>query len=319
MPQSASLLGWAALMGMILSSSTYYSLAKELTVVLTPLALVLFSEALTAIFVLLSFGLFPAIKSLSGLSKAELLSLLVVGVLSSIVAPALLFAGLSMTSAVNATLFGNTEMLFLLLLSVLFMGERLRLSHSFSLLFIGAGVLCIALRGFTESVVLRPGDMLILLSSLIWAGSGLLFRKFLHDVPVSTVVLTRAVIAVWGISLSFLFSPAGAVIAQAQSLTPDLLVTLLAFAFLSRFLTVFCFYQSLDRLPVSTVSVFNNFAVIGSIAFAFWYLGEPLQTHQAVGAALILTGTILLEALNGYHPTHEHRISHLVQKHMHRA
>ncbi|MEK7218752.1 MAG: DMT family transporter, partial [Patescibacteria group bacterium] len=193
------------------------------------------------------------------------------------------------------------------------------LPHSFSLLFIASGVLFITMRGFSESFVLQSGDGLVLLASFIWAAGGLIFRKFLHSVPVSTVVFTRSLIAVWGIALTFLFSPASVVLAQAQFLTPDLLVTLLAFAFLSRFLTVFFFYQSLDRLPVATVSVFSNFAVVGSILFASWYLGEPLRLYQIIGASLILTGTVLLEVFNGFHPSHEHRVAHLMQKHAHRA
>jgi len=303
---------------MLAASSTYTSFAKLLTGTFSPLSLVVISELLTGGFIIFSVGLFPVIREFFLLPRRILLSLLAVGLLSGIAAPILIFTGIHSTGAVNATLFGNTEMLFLLLLAVAFLGERLKTGHIFSLCAIALGIIFISFRGFTSSLTLQHGDALLILASLSYAFGDLVFRRFLAEIPTHTIILGRSIVAITGLTIIAFFlhiSP----LQEASTLPISLLPVLLGFAFVSRLLNIFCFYQSLERLPVSTVSTLSNLTVISAIAFAAWFLGEPIYAYQLVGGTFILFGTAMLELVGEHHPSEEHQIAHLRQRQVQRA
>jgi drug/metabolite transporter (DMT)-like permease len=88
---------------------------------------------------------------------------------------------------------------------------------------------------------------------------------------------------------------------------------LIIFAFVSRFLNSVMYYMAIDRLPVTTVSLVSTLDIIGSIAFAFFYLGEPVLWYHYFGGAFIVLGNVLLELL-GTHETDKHLEQHLKQR-----
>ena len=91
-----------------------------------------------------------------------------------------------------------------------------------------------------------------------------------------------------------------------------LIPALLGFGFISRFLSSMTFYQSMEKLTLTTVSLVGSLGLIGSVIFANWYLGEPIEWYHYVGGAFVILGTIMLEFI-GTHPDEEHLEMHLKQ------
>lgn len=308
---SSQAIGWMALVVTIFSAGTYSGFAKVLTGAFTPLTFVFVSELLTAFLVLFSFGAMPMLRKLWRLEKKLYLPLLVVGLTSGTAAPLLMFAGLRASSAVNASLLGNTEMVFLLLLAMLFLGERCTRAQVFSACLIFFGIVVIALRGFTEGLTFQWGDALLLGASITWAVGSIVFRKYLHKDP-QLVLLVRSSIAVlFFFVLSSIIGPP--LLDDIRGFPLALLPALLGFAFISRFLNVFSFYEALDHLPVTHVSLLCNLTSIVSVVFAHFYVGEAIQAYHLAGGGLILAGTIFLE-LTGMHPTAKHLEGHVQQQ-----
>lgn len=310
-------IGWISLAAMVLCASTYNTFAKNLTSALSPLSLVFLSEILTAFFVLFSFGALPTIRGLCRLPRRMWAPLLALGMLNGIAAPLLWFMGLHWTSAVNASLFGHTQMLFLLGLAVFILRERLSRAHLLSATVVTCGVAFIALRGFSEGLRFYPGDFLILLSCLTFACGDIVFRKYLSNVQPHIALLVRSSISIAGFFLAspFIQHP---LVLELRSFPVSLIPILLAFAFISRFLNASCFYEALERLPVTTVSFASNMTFLGSIAFAHFFLGEPLTAYHIAGTLFILAGMVILEVV-GVHPTEKHLEMHLQQTRPHRA
>ncbi len=48
---------------------------------------------------------------------------------------------------------------------------------------------------------------------------------------------------------------------------------------------------SLQSLTPVTVGTFHHLVPVWAIAFAYLFLGEPIETHTVIGAAVILAGT----------------------------
>ena len=307
--------GWLALVTCILAAGTYTPFAKILTGSLSPLTLFFLSEALTGFFVALSFGLMPVLRALAGHSKRTLLWIGAVGLLSGTTAPLMQFAGIRLSSAVNASFFGSMETFFMLILAVMLLREPLRRMHIMSAAVMVLGMLTIVFRGFTEGLTLQVGDGLLVASSATFAFGSIFFRKHLKRCEPHVVLFGRSIVA---ITCFFLASPftQHPLISELKNLPVQVIPTLLAFGFLSRFLNIFSFYQSLDRLPVTIVSLFLNSSVVVAIGLAAFMLGEPLHAWHIAGGALIILGSILLE-IRGLHSTEKHLERHLRHKNGH--
>lgn len=55
-----------------------------------------------------------------------------------------------------------------------------------------------------------------------------------------------------------------------------------------------CYYRALQLGPVSKVASLDKLSLALAIGFAFLFLGEQITVHIAMGALLILAGTILI-------------------------
>lgn len=311
--QRSENVGWLFLVISIFSAATYNAFAKSLTIVFGPLSLIFVSEVLTLFFILFSFGVLPTIRELLRVRRSMLLPLMTIGIFSGTLAPLFWFAGLRHTTAVNAVLFGNAELVFMLLLATIVLKERWTAGRAVAVGSILAGITTIALEGFTRGVHVQIGDILVLLAALWFSIGSITFRKYLHHSHPQIAMMTRSAVA---IAVFFLLSPfqPHPFIEELESFPLRLLPALIGFGFISKFLNVFAFYQSLERLPVSTVSLFGSLGVIVSVTFSHLYLGEPIFAYHILGGVLIVAGTIILETFGLTH-TREH----LRQRCHHRA
>lgn len=305
-------IGWLALSTSILAGSTFNVFAKLLSVDLSPLSLVFISELLVLTFVVLSFGLVPIVRSFASLNRSQFLKLLAMGLLSGVISPTLWFTGLSMTSAVNASFFGKAEMLFVFLLAGLFLHERITRAHFLAAGSISAGLVIIALRGFSETVTPQVGDMLIILSTVSFALGNCVYSKWLHHIPSHIALCARSTTAVIAF---FLVSPfiTHSLAAEASAFPLALIPALLGFGFISRFINSVAFYESIERLPMSSISLVGSLDVILSTTVAYAVLGEPIGWYHFLGGGFVILGTLLLELL--HEPRSEHAAEQRQQRH----
>lgn len=290
----------------ILGGSTFSVFARELSAVFSPLSMLFVGESSIVVFVLLSYGFLPMLRCLLSLTARETLSLLFFSALV-IAGLGLWYMGLRTTEAVNAELIGKTETLFTILLAVILLHERLRKRHIASGLLMGLGVAIVLLRDVNGGFHLHSGDALIIVGGLCFSGATIMFKKCLLAIPPEFILLFRSSCAVL---LFFLLSPflPHPFVAELQRLPFRLIPVILSFAFLSRFLAVFSFYQAIDRLPLTIVYLTLPLSTVGALLFAHAYLGEPLHIFHGIGAVLIL-GSVLI--LNSHPRMRQHPRQHL--------
>lgn len=238
--------------------------------------------------------------------------MLTIGLMNGIIAPLLWFSGLQYTSAVNASLFSSTEMMFLMILAVLLLKEEWTFLHFCSTMTIALGIATISLRGFSDGLDIQIGDFLLILASFSFSMGSIIFRKYLHGTDPQLVIFIRSLSPVAGIFLisPFLESPLAH---ELPSLSYFAIAALLGFGLISRFMNTFTFYEAIDRLPVSTVSMFSHLTMVAAIFFARIFLGEAIEFYHILGGGLIIFGTLLLE-IRGLHPSEEHLESHLTER-----
>lgn len=304
--------GWTALGISVLSGSTFTAFAKVLTSSLSSLSLMFVSEVLTAFFILFSYGFLPVMKRVLHMHRRDLRWLLIVSFLNGVAGPMLLFTGLYYTSAVNAVFYSNLHLVFIVVLAAVVLREKITSAHYAAIFTILAGTVVISLRGFTHGLSLQLGDILVIASSLGYASGSVYFRKHLSHIEPHVALLMRSMTAM---TVFFIVSPfiRHPFISEVMNFPPALIPALIGFGFIGRFLNSVSYYQALERLPVTTVSLVGSLGIVGSTLFAFAYLGEPIFWYHYVGGAFIVLGTVLMEVI-GTHPDEEHLEMHLKQR-----
>ncbi|MBI3335942.1 DMT family transporter [Candidatus Peregrinibacteria bacterium] len=307
-------IGWIALVIGVLAGATFSAFAKQLGSALSPLSILFVGETMMLLFTLFSFGTIRLVEESRRLTHAQIIPLLMIGLLATL-GLTLIFTGMHSTSATNAELFGRAETVFLIVLAIFILHERLTQLHVVGGFLILLGITVVSFRGFTEVISLRTGDLLIMWGALCFATVSIILKKYLANVPPELILFTRSAIA---ILTFFLFSPfiEQRFIEEIRLLPLHLFPPLLGFGFLSRFIATLGIYQAIERLPITTISFFTPVSMVLAVIFAHFYLGEPLLPYHFAGGGLILCG-IFLTRTNGVHTTEEQVVVITKQHHRH--
>ncbi len=285
-------LGYTLAFGALISGGTYSALAKGLTGYLSPFSLLLVSEALTALFIIVTFGLVPLLKKLKTLPLSSLGIAALVGLLNSVIAPLFWFYGLSKTTAVNSAILSTSDVIFVLLLSYCILKERPSKMQVAGGLVVLSGVFVVNVASLNDSLGVNIGDFLILTAVASGALGAVLFKKYLSNIMPELAVAIRNITAIIIVACLSTFLD-HAFIRELTEFPAEKVVLLLAFGFFSRYINLTCFYEALDRLPATTVSLLEIANPLFGMFFAVLLLDESLYTYHIVGAGLMVIGLVI--------------------------
>ncbi len=292
-------------LGTLIFEGTFSALAKGLTEYLTPVALLVISELLTAFFVSISIGLVPIIRTIVRMKPHILLVAIAVGLLNSGLAPFLWFTGLSMTTAVNASLISSIDVIFAVLFGYLFLSERIR-----GMQIAGAGIVLIGVImmhvGPRASFHFAVGDIFILFAVITFASGTTLFKKYLTGEHPEVALFIRNLSGIACIVFVCFFARFS-IFSNISDAPFSIFLPLIAFAFFSRFLNLSFLYGALDRLPATTVALVLNASPLSGLFFAAVLLGETISSAQAVAALFIIFGLIVEHVSSDMRPKGEDR------------
>jgi drug/metabolite transporter (DMT)-like permease len=203
------------------------------------------------------------------------------------------FYGLSTATAVNASIFSNSEIIFALVIAMLVFKERLRIKESipFTMIIIGMMVIPIGNDLFQNNFSLGhmvTGDLLIILSGVLYAVD-ITLCKYIgdrFDTKRVTQVLSFISAGV-AVSLIAIFQiPMNVDLAQLPGI-----ITLSIFG---TGLSTLFFLMALKIIgTVRTVLLYSTTAVFGVI-FSGLFLSETITTTDIFSLGLVLVGIFLL-------------------------
>ena len=225
--------------------------------------------------------------------------LLFLGLVGAALSPLMYTYGLSQTTAVNAALLANGEVLFTTILAYSVFGERLVRAQALRGLLIVAGLVVVSTDldithiSFLQGIV---GNMLVLGSTVGWAVENNLLvaatKRF--DVPSLSKfrnliggAVVMAVVVLGGFTFDFTYYD-------------DFVLVLLAVALSGG---VALFIAAIKRLgAIRMLLVWSTSTVFGAF-FAFVILGEQITVGQLTGGALIMLGVYLFRRSERQLPT----------------
>lgn len=227
--------------------------------------------------------------------RKELPSLVILGLTGVTLLYLFQFIGIDYTNASAASVLINTNVIFIALLSGVFLHEALTKKRvaGIALSFIGVFIIMfsdISKQELTFTNLFFIGCILILLSAFCWALYSFVGKRLLQIYD-GVAITTYAFVLGTLFYIPFVASDILPVL-QQTSLNGWLAVLYLAFA-----CSIFGYlgwYYALKHIDASKAAVFLNFIPLFTILMSF-FLGTPLTWFFLLGAILILYGVYLTQ------------------------
>ncbi|MGP1396126.1 MAG: DMT family transporter [Inquilinaceae bacterium] len=204
----------------------------------------------------------------------------------------LVYAGLHSTQAINALLIQAAMPALIVLLSFLLFRERVTALQICGIVVALAGTVTIIARG--DPAVLAglrpsPGDLLILVAVLGYAGYSVLLRRrpALHPMSLLTVLFAL------GAAMLAPFYVAETAMGAPMRFDPVTLASVAYVAVFPSVLAYLCFNRGVELVGANRAGLFIYLMPLFGSAMAVLFLGESVRPFHAAGLVLIMAGIVL--------------------------
>lgn len=272
----ASALAWAV--GVVLY--------RRLGETLPPLALNFFKNLLVLGFVLPTVPLVHGL-SVPALSAGELAICILSGILGIALADTLYFRALNRLGASRAGVIGNFYSPFVIVLSYLFLAERLTPLQIAGFALVSLGVFIV---GRPERNGGGQGDLGAVLTGtlaiFLMAAAIVLVKRILEAQPLLWIVLLRLIGGILGMLVVFAFTG----VPRSLSGTGPRLWLLLPAAFVGQYLSMIFWLGGYKYTKASVAAILNESSSVFIVILAWLLLGERFTALTGVGIVLSLAG-----------------------------
>lgn len=235
-------------------------------------------------------ALFKNWRSIAELSDSNKLKLVLIGFVGGSIPFLLFFKGLSMTSAVKAGFIHKTMFIYIGILAVVFLKEKISKSMFFGFLSLLAGsILFLKIR----PEVLGIGDLYILAATLLWAVEITISKKVLENIP-GTVVGTARLLVGSLFILAFLLFTGRSILFSEFSLA-GFGWALACGALLAGY--NFTFYNGLKYIKASEAAAILTLGAPITAVLTIIYSGGAMQVREAAGIGFLVLGVILMSGV----------------------
>lgn len=228
--------------------------------------------------------------------------LIIVSVCGATLAPLLYFLGLNQSTASDTSLLSNAEIVFTVLLALIFFKERLKPIGfvAVGLVLFGVTIITTNLQVSSSLFQINSGHLLILGATALWALDNNLSR--IISARIDSARLVQLKYAIGGaIMLGIIFTMKIPFEISTTQIPYVVLLSVLGFGG-----SLYFFLQSLKRIgTIRTIVIFSMSSVFG-LFFAGLFLHEQISAFQIIAIVIMLTGIYLInrkESMKEKEPT----------------
>ncbi len=292
--------GYLSALTVALLFGVWFSLDKILLGYLHPFALAALTYLIASVF-LFFINFSPLKNKILGIinhksklenfiSKKEYTILFLTALFGSVMAPALYLSGLSRITAVNAAFLTNVEILFIIIIGIFFLKEKVHKKDILGFAFLLLGAVFLSTNNlqnisFNQSLF---GSILVVSASFFWSLDTSLSKFLSHK---QNIIFITALKSGIGGSILLVLS----LILGLNFTLPLFRVPLLLFIGLVgvSFSLVLIYYSLRIIGSTRTGSIFALSSLFGAVT-AFTVLNEPLTILQLLFGLLMLSGVFIL-------------------------
>jgi len=218
-----------------------------------------------------------------GLSGAQWMRLLAIGAIGGSIPFALYFTGLAQTTAINAGLIHKTLFVWVMILAIPFLKERVSAWQ-----FVGIAMIFSAnfLIGGFKGFPFNAGELMILGATILWAVENIIAKKALKDISSTTVAASRMIFGSL-ILLAFISWRGGGDAVFSLSST-QWMWTLLTSALLTGY--VLTWYTALKYAPATYVATLLVPATLVTNILSALFITHAFSLTDFASTALYIVG-----------------------------
>ena len=252
--------------------------------------------ALSAIiYIIAGLGLIPFARASFRLyARRDYYYLAVITIFGAVAAPVLLLYGLEQSSASDAAILANGEIVFTIILSSIFFGER---PHgkvglfAVALVITGLFIATTDLKVSETVIEFNAGNLMILASMFMWSIDNNLSRRLTSNVSPAKIAMIKSLV---GGLVMFAAALALGKWTAIASIDPTMWPIIVGMSVSGFGGALLLFLQGIKRIgTVKTMSVFSTTPIFG-IVIAALALGESISVFQAIATGLIIVGILLV-------------------------
>jgi len=221
--------------------------------------------------------------------KNDYLILLIIGIGSAFFSPILYFVGLERSHASDTSLLSNAEIVFTVILAILFFKEKLTRTGYVAMTMVLFGIVIITTNlDFLTVLEFNTGHFFILGATLLWALDNNLSRIISSRISSSRIVQIK-----YGIGGALMFVTVFALQIPFQ-INSDLIFQVILLSLVGFAGALYFFLVSLKKIgTLRTISIFSLSSVFGLI-FSNILLGEQISSYQIIAIVIMLSGIYLI-------------------------
>ena len=238
------------------------------------------------------FGFGSILRDFRALRRKAQIGLLLNGCLATLLS-ALIFLGLRDTSVTNAVLLGRLGPVLFALAGAAVLGKRIRWLEWFGFSLIAVGVVAIALK--TSNFQTNRGDLLILLSTLVFALSSLVNQLMVaKTATLRVVVFTRNFLSsiIFFVIAMKLFGPTH----FGDAFSGRLWIIMGIYALIVIVCAQFLWYAAVNSLDSRIIGRLTVMSPIFGVAYAFILNGERPSRIQLLTLLVVIIGVAIASA-----------------------
>jgi drug/metabolite transporter (DMT)-like permease len=204
----------------------------------------------------------------------------------------LMYLGINLTNASRATLITNLQPFFVLFLAhLLIRDERITLRKTIGLLLAFGGVCLVFLEREGVNDQFRTGDLLIVLTTLLWAASSVYTKRVIHVFSPYLVVLYPMVFSVPLFFVEgFLWDET-----MVGDVNLQVVVALLYQALVAASFGFIAWNTLLQRHSAVALNSFNFLMPIAGVFLGWWLLYEPMTAKIWLALAFVTAGIVVIQ------------------------
>ncbi|HEV8386930.1 MAG TPA: DMT family transporter [Nitrososphaera sp.] len=289
MQKSEAIIGYLSVLFAAALFGSVFTVAKIPLSSVDPLALS------SIVYLVSGLGLIPFARASFRLdSRKDYLLMLVVSLLGAVAAPALLLYGLKQTDASDASILTNGEVIFTIILSAAFFGEKPKGRigvFAVSLVIAGLFIATTDLQLSETILQFNAGNLMILGSMFFWAVDNNISRRLTTRIHPAKIAMVKSLIG--GLILLGIAVLVGKW-AEFTTIDSNLWLIIIPMSLSGFGGALLLFLQGIKRIgTVKTMSIFSLTPIFG-IVIAALVLGESITILQGIATAIIIGGIMIL-------------------------
>lgn len=224
-----------------------------------------------------------SLKELKGLKRGEWGKLLFIGAIGGGIPFAMFFTGLSMIGAVNGNAINKTLFVWVALLAIPFLHERVS-----RLQMVGYGIILLGMFATSGTLTLgnNPGTWFVLGATILWAIEHVIAKVALQSIPALVVGWGRIVFGLPFLLAATLILGKGTILTQSATYTvaPILMSSILLTAYIASW------YTALSKAPATLVSSILVVAPVITAVLSSVVLQKLITRQQSLQHIILTLG-----------------------------